>query len=516
MAVFSGLQPVPEFITGRERAQLVEIGRLARARRELGRGIITDLPADDEDEESLRKVEADLGEKETDSLSFGDWIGLVSGLVPAEAYHRDYDLEGISVSRIKKVLADFLAVVREASVPPLTWLLGEREKAIHKPMPDAGFSEDVSVADESVRAVRVMSIHKSKGLEGKYVILASWASLLESGLGLSGRNRSKVVYDFPLRGKTRARAFRFKWGNLDLESSNYPEVEEQDRAMELKEVHRLAYVSVTRPRERLLMLTPASFVLENKPEAMEILESYLDEAVSGNLLKKSTCILGDIPGIPAPEPGSGEIDPGAYWEAWNGRISRMEKAATHALRTGVSAGEKREQGKDPSLAPLEVPGNGAAPGSAEIKIDIGRLVHLYLELRLTDSEFSREELESLASIMDPRPADELTVSGAEGILKRYYAGETRDQAGTPLVERVSNARVVAREFPVMLDFQGETQYRIIDLLLEEDGGITIVDFKTGEKPLELPERYRIQRGAYTQAVEQLSGNRPVSFEFWWL
>lgn len=516
LAVFSGREPVPEFITGREKEQLVRIGKLAVARRELKCGSKPDLPADEENDEILQKVEFDQGEKETEGLNPGDWIAMVSGLVPAEAYHRDYDLEGISVSRIKKVLADFLAVLREASVPPLAWLLGEREKAIHKPMPDSGFSEDVSVADESVRAVRVMSIHKSKGLEGKYVILASWAALLGSGLGLSGRNRSKVVYDFPLKGKSRARAFRFKWGSLDLESPNYPDVEELDRAMELKEVHRLAYVSVTRPRERLLMLSSASFVLENKPEAVELLEAYLDEAVSRNLLKKSTCLLGDMPEVPDFVSSSDEIDPEAYWDIWSWRLSRMGKDGEDALKTGVPRGGKKENRQDPGLPVFEVPESGEDSGSAEIKVDVGRLVHLYLERLLSESEFSRGELESLASIMDPLPADELVVSGAELILKRYYAGEARDEAGIPLVERVRTARIVAREFPVILDFQGEPQYRIIDLLLEEGDGITVVDFKTGEKPAVMPERYIKQQAAYTKAVEQLAAGRPVSFEFWWM
>jgi ATP-dependent helicase/nuclease subunit A len=516
LAVFSGREPVPGFITGWEREQLVKIGKLAEARRELGCSFKQDLPADEEIDEILQEVEADQGEKETEGLNPGDWISLVAGLVPAEAYHRDYDLEGISVTRIRKVLADFMAVVTDGAVPPLVWLLGERDKAVHRPMPDAGFSEDVSVADESVRAVRVMSIHKSKGLEGKYVILASWASLLESGLGLSGRNRSKVVYDFPQKGKSRARAFRFKWGRLDLESSNYPDVEESDRDLERKEVHRLAYVSVTRPRERLLMLTPASFVLENRPEAAEQLEAYLDEALSRNLLKKSTCLLGDLPEVSDFVSGSDEINPEAYWEIWSGRLSLIGKAAVKAQKTAISRDEKGEGGEDKGFPLFDVAENGAESSPEGSKIDTGRLVHLYLEHHLSENEFTREKLESLASIMDQMPADELVVSAAERILKRYYTGKTRDESGIPMVERVRNARIVAREFPVMLYFQDEPQYRIIDLLLEEGDGLTVVDFKTGDKSAVLPERYIKQQAAYTRAVEQLAEKRPVSFEFWWM
>jgi len=457
MRVFSGQKPVPEFISGREREQLVQIGRLARLRR--GRGDDTESGSlrKNSTDEALDPVEADAGESEASTLSLEDWIAMVSSLIPADAYHRDYDLEGIGVSRIKKVLSDFKTVSMEASMPPLVWLLGEREKAIHKPMPDSGFSEDVSVADESVRAVRVMSIHKSKGLEGKYVILASWASLLGNGLGLSGRHRSKTVYDFPVQGQSRERAFRFKWGNLDLESWNYPEVEELDQALELQEVNRLAYVSATRPRERLLMLTPSSFVTDNKPEVMEILESYLEDAVSHNLLRQSTWQVGFMPENIAVLESPEEINAGAYWDIWSERLSRMELPKSKALKTEGSKSSGKDLKLKGGLPLFEEIDTIPSSGSSEIKMETGTLVHHYLELHLTDTEADQGELESLALIVGPAQHDPSVVDGAGVILDRFYSGETRDERGIPLRERIGNAGIIAREFPVMLSFQGESQ-----------------------------------------------------------
>jgi len=515
LLVFSGREPVPDFISGRAQEQLEKIvslagmglSRLVVDESELSGNLYTDEPLQqgDDDEEGL----------EAASIGLDDWIKMVADIIPVETYHRDQDLEGMAVSRITKVLDDFAEVNLEAAVPPLVWLLGEREKAVNKPMTASGFSEDVSVSDESVNAVRAMTIHKSKGLEGKFVIIASWAALLKGGSGIFDFYRSRDVYDFPVPGGSRVKAFSFKWGGFDLVSHNYQDAVARDKEMDTLESRRLAYVSATRPRNRLLMLSPAGFGLDKKPEMKLLMEEYLNNAAADGVVNRSIWECEgsmDVPGVSA---GFADFNPDTYWDLWSDRLSLMKSAEE---RKTAGSGYLSPVGDAESRAGTRSSGRLDSEPSPDddARMKTGSLVHRYLELYLTDTDLNKEELESLASVMDSTPLSSEVVKGAEKILGRFYSGETGDEEGIPLIERVGDGRIIAREFPVMLKFHGEVQSRIIDLLLEEGGGTTIVDFKTGRKPAVFPERYRIQQEAYTQAVEQLSGDRPVRFEFWWM
>jgi ATP-dependent exoDNAse (exonuclease V) beta subunit len=58
-------------------------------------------------------------------------------------------------------------------------LLEQRARADRSDAWDADLGDDVSVTDESVCAVRAMTIHKAKGLQGRYVIVYGWQTTLD-------------------------------------------------------------------------------------------------------------------------------------------------------------------------------------------------------------------------------------------------------------------------------------------------------------------------------------------------
>jgi len=512
--IFSGNESIPDFVSDRARQQIEKIIQLGRTWR--NGGII---PAEETREglhsdESLTEGESEEEGVEASSISLDEWIRKLSRLIPVEAYHRDSDLEGLAVSRINKVLDDFAEVLLDSAVPPLVWLLGEREKASSRPDSSAGFSEDVSVSDESVNAVRAMTIHKSKGLEGKFVIIAGWSSLLKGGLGGAGRSRKKNVYDFPVNDGPRVKAFEFKWGSFKLESSNYREAIVQDSEMETMESRRLSYVAGTRPRDRLLLLSPEDFGLGRKPELRLSVEQYLETAVQKGRVIKSIRDSGELPEMSGDVKDVPDIDPDSYFALWTERLRQMEQAEA-----------KQEEKKRrylpvpaaPAITSAAPEGIGAEePPEKNTGIQTGSLVHRYLEFHVSGQALDRQELASLALLMDPVPADPIVEESAAVILDGFYSGEARDAKGNSLAERVGRGRIMGREFPVLVEYDGLVQSRIIDLLLEEDDVITIVDYKTGGKPDELPERYRVQQETYTAAVERLAPGRTVKFEFWWL
>ena len=57
---------------------------------------------------------------------------------------------------------------------------------------------------------------------------------------------------------------------------------------------------------------------------------------------------------------------------------------------------------------------------------------------------------------------------------------------------------------------------MIDLAIEEGGGIIGVDYKVMEKPSVLIPEYEQQQQIYTEALHRLFPGRNVFFEFWWL
>ena len=90
-----------------------------------------------------------------------------------------------------------------------------------------------------------------------------------------------------------------------------------------------------------------------------------------------------------------------------------------------------------------------------------------------------------------------------------------DQNEVPYFERVKKGRILAQEYPVFLNHEEKNWQGVIDLILEEDR-VSVIDFKTGRKPLVLPDSYQRQAEIYKQAVQSLLPHRTVEFEFWWL
>ena len=78
------------------------------------------------------------------------------------------------------------------------------------------------------------------------------------------------------------------------------------------------------------------------------------------------------------------------------------------------------------------------------------------------------------------------------------------------VANAVNCGSVRREQPFVFEYEGQLIQGIIDLCFEEDGELVIVDYKTdrvmkGKAEKELVKRYAIQLDYYAKALEQLTG-----------
>ena len=78
------------------------------------------------------------------------------------------------------------------------------------------------------------------------------------------------------------------------------------------------------------------------------------------------------------------------------------------------------------------------------------------------------------------------------------------------------ARILGREVPVYLQDNGQAWHGIIDLVLEEEGIIRAIDYKTTPEQDPLPDTYAQQQRIYSEALRRLFPDQDVAFEFWWL
>jgi ATP-dependent exoDNAse (exonuclease V) beta subunit len=111
---------------------------------------------------------------------------------------------------------------------------------------EEGISETESrVMEERSDAVRVMSIHKAKGLDFPIVIVA--------GMGLRRRNRSTcILTDVHDR---KIFAVRLKTAGFGVQTPGWAQLSEEEGKREEQELIRLLYVALTRARDHLVLST---------------------------------------------------------------------------------------------------------------------------------------------------------------------------------------------------------------------------------------------------------------------
>ena len=139
-------------------------------------------------------------------------------------------------------------------LPPLAWLLEQRARADRSDDFDADLGEDVSVTDESMAAVRVMTVHKAKGLQGKYVIIYGWQTTLDKRTPEPPRWKEPLRLTDP-KGDTVC-GYQLDWGLLTIISPSYPQADALNQQLETEEAKRLGYVAATRAKDRLVLLSP--------------------------------------------------------------------------------------------------------------------------------------------------------------------------------------------------------------------------------------------------------------------
>lgn len=423
---------------------------------------------------------------------------------------------------------------------------------------DEDFAEGAASQDNE-NLVRIMSIHKSKGLEFPIVILAGAHKsinfmdatapvLVDQNLGIA------VDYvDLERRTKTPTIIKGAMARRIVRES--------------IAEEERLLYVAMTRAREKLIItgvVKDADKTLDKYRESAEQLaaDGMLSFADSENIKNYLDMIMPVCLMDSDKLKGSFKVMVDAGEDSWADVDESGEMAGeANVVRIGELADEIMEAVSYPLLEELPeyVPDDNAA---GRMKLTVSQLKSMQAD---DDSEENAYMDESVKSALKKEECDETNsiipkfISGEEVQLAANKRGsayhrvmECLDYSVSVNIDgvkadinrmletgkmnelqvksvnpwdiytfvqsdtgrRVANAvncGIVRREQPFVFEYEGQLIQGIIDLCFEEDGELVIVDYKTdrvmkgkaGEK--ELVKRYAIQLDYYAKALEQLTG-----------
>lgn len=345
-----------------------------------------------------------------------------------------------------------------------------------------------SIAESDEDAVRILTVHRAKGLEFPVVVM--------TGLGSSRPFfRPNVVGD-RLSGQVNAGINdprQHPWASPDYDAAC-----EVEKALDHAEGVRLSYVAATRARDHLVIGLHHKADETRDVPAVAFAETLLN---MGGLVRE----IAPLPLRPAavPEhvasPSAEEVR--AAEEAW---VAARQAALTRAVGVPfVSAtaraklAEKEEAATEPDAARFRRGRGGTS---------MGRAVHAVLQA--IDLE-TQAGLETLARAQ----------AAAEGIPKRAdeVARLVRRACESEPVRRAVASRRLWREVPIGAPSADSVLEGFIDLLFETPEGYEIVDYKTDDiRESELEDRmihYRIQGDAYDELINRVVGARPKAVTF---
>ncbi len=362
------------------------------------------------------------------------------------------------------------------------------------------------LAEENLDAVRIMSIHKAKGLEFPIVILAGCQTGVEGRRSVEAE--SVVDWSTNLTG-TRV-------GQIADLAGLY--IDEKNRLRNVEEQKRLLYVAMTRAREHLI-LSCAPSNRRSSGSFQSMFDSTINGAIAAAQSSTHVALGGAMIEIeavhqnlsaPSQSPAKKKRsrkkpDWKPYLEKWAGRaeVYKQKEQATPFLTPTQLKRREEENSEAGDILPTHPPRNTPA-------LVIGDLTHRFLQTWQFGGETANLD-EPLRRFVDGSlpvefTADRATIeSELREILDNYFRSEAYGE--------FAGAKILGREVPLLMPWNGQIMEGVIDLIYEKNGLLYLADYKTDRiKRGELrqgAERYRQQAEIYVEAARK-SLNRQVA------
>ncbi len=299
------------------------------------------------------------------------------------------------------------------------------------------------VPETDAQAVRIMTIHASKGLEFPMVILA--------GTGSKPKNS-----EYPaLWDQQNELQVRFIKG---IESAGHAEAADVEKEFLDAERRRLLYVACTRAESHLVISHYTS-----DPHSLGALLKEADDDVPALKLPS------DIPAERAHRTTAAPVEPFAEWEKRRDRWRKSSAIASTTSVTALSKGSAGEPGAVASTRFVDVEDAGlpsVSPVGGEHGAIFGTALHRVLELSgLRDSP----DVDSIA----------LSIAEAAGLHDPAHLAAVARTALASEPVMVAGGREHWLELPVVGTSGDTTVEGVIDLMYrDDDGNLVIADFKT--------------------------------------
>lgn len=331
---------------------------------------------------------------------------------------------------------------------------------------------------EAIGAVTIMSVHKSKGLERKIVVVGDInRKTKKSDIQIFLDEKSGLVF------KTETNSLHFRVAK------------KREEAQEQSELNRLLYVAMTRSVDKLILCGHINLGPRNQNHGwMADINRVLplpenagrvEVPLGGSLFDVE---VADQP-IEAPNQ-SNVFDPPTPPEAvkttWapidhsQMLIAPLPKPEAPILPEGINPAERTSGFYWDESGRVE-----------------GAIVHKAIEMGAQPGQ------PELAALLDRMMAGEGVVDGnqkerinkrVQALLARYYAH--------PICQRVNNALEKYHELPYTYTANGRVENGIIDLLFRDGQGWTVLDFKTNQ--IGDDQTKANLRGRYTEQLERYS------------
>ncbi len=363
--------------------------------------------------------------------------------------------------------------------------------------------------EEDEDAVRLMTLHKAKGLEFETVVVA--------GLGFRDRERTASRRTLVHTGPGRPLALRASMGGRAVGTPGFDAIAQLDDAREAAEEKRQLYVALTRAKRTLVLSWFRRRRRLKKGEVSDAIGKSLlspiafAEQLPPRIAPLVEVVVPDVSVPPSPErPAAAEaaLDLDAERAAAEERLSRVRATASRALRRSGEKGSPSAPGAPAAAdsgSPEDLPSLERQDEVHEAAVRLGTAVHEAMEMLLDPS---RTPPPSAAEAVALAASSLGAAAGAEAhrLVERLLAH--------PVVARARAARRRYVELPVLfrddaLDGAPLVEGKI-DLLFEEGDGWVVVDWKTDRVPTpairaEREALYAPQLDSYARAVVAVLG-----------